>query len=198
MVKLSIVMAYFKTYELTRKTLDEIIVPQLNNEVQFILVDDGCNEIRFDDLKDKIDIIHLKENCGGGFACNTGIENSKGKYIAFIDGDDYVSKDYVEALIEAIDRNPTEVIYLDWQDTYTGDIIRRPDNYAPWKAIYQAEIIPRFSNEIKFHFDVPFYDELKRRGFTKSYVDKLLYFYNSKRPGNLSDVKEKMMKGEME
>jgi hypothetical protein len=25
-------------------------------------------------------------------------------------------------------------------------------------------------------------------------VDKLLYFYNSKRPGNLSDVKEKMIK----
>lgn len=194
MVKLSIVMAYYNTYELTRKTLEEIILPQLTDETQFILVDDGCNETRFDDLKDKIDIIHLKENCGGGFACNTGIEHSKGRYIGFIDGDDSVSNDYVQALINAIDDNPTDLIYLDWQDTYTGVIITRPDNYAPWKAIYKRDIIPRFSNEIKFHFDVPFYDEIKRKGLNRSYVDKLLYFYNSKRPGNLSEVKEEMVK----
>lgn len=194
MVKLSIVMAYFKTYELTRKTLEEIILPQLNKEVQFILVDDGCNEIRFDDLKDKIDIIHLEKNCGGGFACNTGIESSKGQYIGFIDGDDYVSNDYVETLINAINNNPTDLIYMNWKDTYTGIVITKPDNYAPWKAIYRNDIIPRFSNEIKFHFDVPFYDELKRKGFTRSDTDKLLYYYNSKRPGNLSEVKEQMMK----
>ena len=194
MVKLSIVMAYFKTYELTRKTLEEIILPQLNKEVQFILVDDGCNEIRFDDLKDKIDIIHLEKNCGGGFACNTGIESSKGQYIGFIDGDDYVSNDYVETLINAINNNPTDLIYMNWKDTYTGIVITKPDNYAPWKAIYRNDIIPRFSNEIKFHFDVPFYDELKRKRFTRSDTDKLLYYYNSKRPGNLSEVKEQMMK----
>lgn len=118
MVKLSIVMAYYKTYELTRETIEEII-PQLTDETQFILVDDGCHETRFDDLKDKIDIIHLEENKGGGYACNTGIENSKGEYVGFIDGDDKVSNDYVETLINGINNNPTDVIYLDWQDTYT-------------------------------------------------------------------------------
>lgn len=188
MVKLSIVIPYYQCYEYTKKLLD-ILVPQLTEETEVVLIDDGCNETRLDEYD--INIIHLETNNGGGYACNRGIENAKGQYIGFIDADDYVSNDYVEVLLNAINTNPTDVIYMDWQDTFTGAIIKRPDNYAPWKAIYSREIIPRFCESHKYHFDVAFYDELKRKGFTRSDTDKLLYFYNSKRPGNLSDRNEK-------
>lgn len=191
MVKLSIVIAYYKCYEYTKKLLD-ILVPQLTDEAEVILVDDGCNETRLDKYKDKIDIIHLPKNSGGGCACNVGIDYAKGQYIGFIDADDYVSEDYIETLINAINNNPTDVIYMDWQDTFTKDIITRPDNYAPWKAIYNRNIIPRFCAENRFHFDVAFYDELKRKGFTRSDTDRLLYFYNSKREGNLSEIDNKL------
>ena len=191
MVKLSIVIAYYKCYEYTKKLLD-ILTPQLTKETEVILIDDGCNEERLDEYKDRIKIIHLEENHGGGFACNTGIENAKGQYIGFIDADDYVTEDYISTLLDAIENKPADVIYMNWQDTATGDIIERPDNYAPWKAIYRSTIIPRFCAENRFHFDVDFYDELKRKGFTRSDTDKLLYFYNSKREGNLSDINEKL------
>lgn len=190
MVKLSIVIPYYNCYEYTKKLLDTL-VPQLTDETEVILVDDGCHEDRLDEYKDKIDIIHLEKNGGAGHSYNVGIEKATGKYIGFIDADDSVSGDYIETLIWGIDDNPTDVIYLDWQDTATGDIIRRPDNYAPWKAIYKREITPRFCEENKYHPDVAFYDELKAKGFNRSYVDKLLYFYNSKRPGNLSERNEK-------
>lgn len=193
MVKLSIVIAYYNCYEYTKKLLD-VLIPQLTEEVEVLVIDDGCNETRLDEYKDQIRIIHLKENRGGGFACNTGIENAVGEYIGFIDADDSVTDDYVETLIDCINKEPTDVIYLDWQDTFTGAIITRPDNYAPWKAIYNRNIIPRFCAENRFHFDVDFYDELKRKGFTKSYADKLLYYYNSKRPGNLSDINDQLRK----
>lgn len=191
MVKLSIVIAYYKCYEYTKKLLD-ILIPQLTKETEVILIDDGCNEERLDEYKDRIKIIHLQQNHGGGFACNTGIENAKGQYIGFIDADDYVAEDYISTLLDAIENKPADVIYMNWQDTATGDIIERPDNYAPWKAIYNRNIIPRFCEKNKFHFDVDFYDELKRKGFTRSDTDKLLYFYNSKREGNLSDVNNKL------
>ena len=193
MVKLSIIIPYYKCYEYTKKLLD-ILVPQLTTETEVILIDDGCNEIRLDEYKDKINIIHLKENQGGGHTCNTGIENAKGLYVGFIDADDIVSYYYVETLINAINTNPTELIYMNWQDTATGIIIERPDNYAPWKAIYKRDIMPRFCEENRFHFDVAFYDELKRKGFTRSDTDKLLYFYNSKREGNLSDINDQLKK----
>ena len=186
MVKLSIIIPYYKCYEYTKNLLD-ILVPQLTEETEIILVDDGCKETRLDEFKDKIKIIHLENNIGLSMSRNVGIENATGQYIGFIDADDSISNDYIETLINGINDNPTDVIYLDWQDTVTGDIIRRPDTYAPWKAIYKREITPKFCEENKYHPDVAFYDELKRKGFNRSYVDKLLYFYNSKREGNLSD-----------
>lgn len=193
MVKLSIVIPYYNCYEYTKKLLD-ILVPQLTKETEVILIDDGCNETKLDEYN--IKVIHLKENHGGGYACNKGIEEAIGQYIGFIDADDYVSNDYIETLLDAIDNKPADVIYMDWQDTFTNAIIRRPDNYAPWKAIYNREIIPRFCESHKYHFDVAFYDELKAKGFTRSDTDKLLYFYNSKRPGNLSERNEKELRNE--
>lgn len=195
MVRLSIVIPYYKCYDYTKLLLD-ILVPQLNDETEIILVDDGCNETRLDEYKDKINIIHLEKNGGAGHAYNTGIEATKGQYIGFIDADDSVSNDYIETLLWGIKDNPTDVIYLDWQDVSTGAIITRPDNYAPWKAIYKREITPKFCEENKYHPDVAFYDELKKKGFNRSYVDKLLYFYNPQRPGNLSERnKEEMRNG---
>ena len=194
MVRLSIVVPYYNCYEYACTLLDRL-VPQLNDETEVILVDDGCNEERLDRYNSKlVKILHQKENKGAGTTYNVGIDEAQGQYIAFIDADDFTSTDYVEVLLNAIKTNPTELIYMDWQDTFTQEVITKPDNYAPWKAIYKKDIIPKFPTDIKFHFDVPFYDKLKERGFTKSYVDKLLYFYNSKRPGNLSDIKEKMIK----
>lgn len=195
MVKLSIVIPYYNAYEYTKKLLDTLI-PQITDETEVILIDDGCNETRLDEYK-QIRIIHLKENQGGGHACNLGIKEAKGQYVGFIDADDMVSNDYIESLIWCINDNPTDLIYIDWQDTATGAIIKRPDNYAPWKAIYKREIMPEFCETHKYHFDVAFYDELKRRGFNRSYTDKLLYFYNSNRPGNLTDVKRKEMGNEV-
>ena len=46
--KLSIVIPYFNTYEMTKKLLDSL-VPQCNKQVEIILIDDGCNEKAFDD-----------------------------------------------------------------------------------------------------------------------------------------------------
>ena len=189
-IKLSIVIPYYKCYEYAKKLLD-ILMPQLTDETEVILVDDGCHEERLDEFKDKINIIHLEKNGGAGHSYNTGIDKAIGKYIGFIDADDMISEDYIKTLLWGINDNPTDVIYLDWQDIFTGDVITRPDNYAPWKAIYKREITPRFCEEDKYHPDVAFYDELKKKGFNRSYVDKVLYFYNSKRPGNLSERNEK-------
>lgn len=42
----------------------------------------------------------FRKNEGVSLTRNRGIESSKGKYIAFVDADDYVSKDYIYNLIQ--------------------------------------------------------------------------------------------------
>ena len=56
-IKLSIIIPYYKTLELTKKLLEHLI-PQLN-QTEIILIDDGCHEEQLDIYKDKINIIHF-------------------------------------------------------------------------------------------------------------------------------------------
>lgn len=193
MVKLSLTIAYYNTYELTKQLLEELI-PQLTNEVEIFLVDDGCNEKRLDVYKNKINIIHLKENTGGAHADNVGFKKSKGAYIGLIDSDDMVTHDYIETLLKAIEEHDEDVIVFDWQDMTTGVVLHRPHNFAPWKAIYKREIMPLFHDGHIYSYDVPFQEELALKNPTYCYLDKILYLYNSARPDNLTHKKAEIIK----
>lgn len=187
MVKLSIVIPYFETFELTGKLMSELI-RQSTDEVEIILIDDGCNATGFDllkELNDNVRIIH-QENQGVAKTRNKGIELAKGKYVALIDCDDMITMDYVETLLKAIDEYDTDVINFNWYDMTTHREYRKPHNYAPWKAIYKKETMPRFIETMEYgHEDVPFQQEIDSGKYTITYLDKLLYFYNSNRVGSL-------------
>ena len=54
---------------------------------------------------------YYQNNSGAGMARNLGITKATGDYIAFLDSDDYLSKDY----IESIEQHDSDVIFLDLQ-----------------------------------------------------------------------------------
>lgn len=187
MVKLSIIIPYFETYELTKKLLNSLLI-QLNDEVEILLLDDGCSEYKFDifqDANENIEIIH-KQNEGVAKTRNKGIELAKGKYIAFIDCDDMVMPNYIETILDAIDKYDTDVINFNWYDMTEHQEVRKPHNYAPWKAIYKKETMPRFLENMEYGSeDVPFQEEIDSGKYSIIYLDKLLYLYNSNREGSL-------------
>ena len=185
MVKLSITIPYYKTYELTEELL-QVLIPQLTEEVEVFLVDDGCHEERLDKYKENINVIHLKENCGNSTAINTGIKKSVGKYLGVIDSDDMITEDYIEELLKAIDNTNDELIILDWKDKHSGDVIHRPSNYAPWRSLYRKDIMVLFDENVRHSSDVPFRKALDEDNKSKYYVDKVLYIYNSNRVGSLT------------
>lgn len=196
MVKMSIIIPYYKTYELTVKLLD-VLITQLTDEVEVYLVDDGCNEKRLDVYEEYINVIHLKENKGACVAMNTGIKKAKGKYIALIDSDDMVTSDYVKTLLETIKAHNEDMIYMDWKDMNSGVVFHRPNNYAQWKAIYKKETMPLFREGWWYSYDVPFQEDLLKVNPTKYYIDKVLYLYNSNRNGSLSLNKKAIIEGRM-
>jgi len=192
-MKLSIIIPYYKTFELTCELLDEL-TKQIIEGVEVILVDDGCNEKRLDKYAKDVNIVHLKENVGGASAMNKGLELAKGKYIAIIDKDDKNEKDYVETLLKTIDERKEDVIIFDWVDKHSLVKVHRPTNYAPWKAIYKKEIMPKFRDGWIYSYDVPFQEDLEKIPHTVYYLDKVLYIYNSNRPGSLTVEKARIIK----
>ena len=190
--KLTIIIAYYNTYELTCKLLD-VLEPQITDEVEVYLVDDGCKEARLDKYR-KINIIHLIENVGATSATNKALDRAKGKYIAFIDSDDMITDDYVKTLLDTIDKVDKDVIFFDWKDMHSGQIMHRPNNIAFWKAIYRRKITPRLRDGWRYSYDVPFQEDLAKTNYSRYYLDKVLYIYNSNRPGSLTLEKAEIIR----
>lgn len=185
-MKLSIVIPYYKTYELTDKLLKSILL-QDSKEIEVILIDDGCNEIRFDEYMAKFNnfkVIH-QENKGCAYNRNKGTELAKGEYIAFIDSDDMITLDYVETLLNAIKTYNTDIINFNWVDLGENILYTRPNNPAVWKAIYKKEKMFDFLEGIPYGGeDYYFQKELEKRineGYTITYLDRVLYLYYSNR-----------------
>lgn len=192
MVKLSIVIPYYNTRELTCKLLNSL-KPQITDEVEVIVVDDGCYEDRLEhyDIYKWSGWIKLvqQENQGVSGARNTGIEIAQGKYIAFIDSDDMIMPYYIEELLKLIDTRTEDIIYFNWLDKNTNDVIRYPKNCAVWKAIYKKEILPFFNEKLKAGEDYYFQKDLKEH--TSYYYDRVLYIYNSGRQESLTQRKKR-------
>lgn len=87
-------------------------------KVELILINDGSTDsswhIANDILKKhSIDIILInKKNTGPGDSRNIGIQNASGKYICFMDSDDYVASTFIDTLIHEIENKNPELIFI--------------------------------------------------------------------------------------
>lgn len=110
---ISVIVPIYKVEKYLKQCIDSII-DQTYNNIEIILVDDGspdcsgeiCDEYAKKD--ERIKVIH-KKNGGLSDARNKGINEATGKYIAFIDSDDYIEPCYLEKLYHAIKKNGTKI-----------------------------------------------------------------------------------------
>lgn len=183
-MKLSILVSYYDTYDLTIKLLKELSI-QLKDNVEVIVVDDGCHEERFDKFKE-FTIIHLAKNKGMSNALNVALDNAKGEYIAFIDSDDMITMDYIDVLLDTIKTHKEQIITFNWFDINQNILTQEPTNYALWKAIYKKNIFPTFEKDRRYENDVPIYNKLMSMKLSTYHIDRVLYLYNSYRVGSLT------------
>ncbi len=100
------------------------LVNQTYSNLEILLVDDGstdgsgalCDEWAKKDSR--IHVVH-KENGGLSDTRNQGIKLSKGDYLAFIDGDDYIAPEYCEKLYQALAAHDADIalcnICYEWE-----------------------------------------------------------------------------------
>lgn len=184
-IKLSIITPYYNTLPYTLD-LAKQLEPQLTDKVEWIIVDDGCNEYRLDKLHAKV--IHLPENSGtASHPRNVGLDNARGEYIAFIDSDDWVSSDYVEKILK---KAKVDLIYLSWQSKIHNvrmEIKPPAWNCSVWCRVYRREIIGdiRFQEDLKIAEDFVFNSRIKYQ--TCTCVKQTVYYYNNSRKGSLTN-----------
>lgn len=116
---ISIIVPVYKVEKYLNSCINSILAQTYEN-IEIILVDDGspdqcpqiCNEYKKKDSR--IKVIHQK-NMGLSAARNTGIKNSNGEWICFIDSDDIIHKDYVKLLYETASNNDCQIALCNQQ-----------------------------------------------------------------------------------
>lgn len=109
---LSIIIPYYNAKEYTDELLD-CLNPQITDEVEVILVDDGSKEPYKTKYKWCQVVRQRNKRCAG--ARNKGLELAKGDYIQFIDADDMVPEYFIERLLKEIKEHPFEVCDYSWK-----------------------------------------------------------------------------------
>ena len=186
-MKLSIIIPYHNTYELTRKLLS-VLVPQLTEETEVIIIND-CDDIDFNSIDMRT--IFIESNGTASKPRNIGLDNAKGKYITFIDSDDLISEDYIAKILNKINTSEFDYCFYSWK--FNGlrkdEVIINDNppswNCSIWNCIYKRETIgnERFNTSMKIAEDYDFNIRV-RKGKKENIVD-ILYYYNDNRAGSL-------------
>lgn len=103
------------------------IAAQTYRPLEVVLVNDGGCDLDVEEIKTilgdvSLNYIRLEKNTGRAHAGNTGIENSKGEYISFLDDDDIYYTAAINSLMEFGNLRKDKTIYGKVVcKTYTGD-----------------------------------------------------------------------------
>ena len=124
-MKVSIITTAYNVEAYIEQCLTSL-VNQTYKDIEIILVNDcstdGTMDIvnRFED--ERIKVIDHPQNMGAGWARGTGIQHATGDYVITIDGDDWVSEDFIEKLVENAKETDADIvsggITYAWDETY--------------------------------------------------------------------------------
>jgi len=148
MPSVSVIVPVYQVEEYLSKCVDSIL-NQTFGDFELILVDDGspdrCGEIcdRYKAVDGRIRVIH-QLNQGVSAARNNGVKEAKGEYIAFIDSDDWVDKNYLSVLYEMCVRGNAQISICTYINTNSRTSKSDCDSNYKWETLTGIEAINRF------------------------------------------------------
>ena len=196
----------------------ESVCNQTYHNLEILLVDDGstdesgkiCDDYAKKD--ERIRVIH-KENGGPSEARNYAIEQAKGEYIAFVDGDDWIDPDMYENMYLALKKgeadlavcsykqvsakhieDPTteEILYFE-QDEALESFIREEENVriqnAAWNKLFKKELLKEQRFPVgKLYEEIVFTTKLLHMAKRVVYLNQGYYNYVVDRVGSIMNV----------
>lgn len=203
---ISIIIPVYNTSKYLRKTFDSIL-SQTYKEWELIAVDDGstdesgsiCDE--YAKKEDRIKVVH-KTNGGVSSARNKGIEQANGRYISFVDADDYLEQDFLETMLHGIEQYAADLVCcrvafdskqgIRYQKASKISIFNQKESIVamllpnsfhgwPWNKMYKSSIIKenklRFDENLKYCEDEVFVLQYIMYINKCTYIPDALYHY---------------------
>lgn len=205
MVKVSIIVPVYNAIDSIEKCIYSIL-NQTYQDYELLLINDGSTDNslsvikKFEDNK-KIRIIN-QTNHGVAYTRNLGIKEALGKYIMFIDNDDFIDEDYLEKHVYFIEKEDVDLVISGYRRVNVDNKVlyeeKLKNTYwaryivvAPWAKIYRRDFL--IKNNIEFfsygigedvYFNLTCYS-YQPKVFITSYVG-YNWFFNTKSVSNTS------------
>ena len=195
-INVSVIIPVYNVEKYLANCLDSVL-QQDYEDYEIVVVNDGstdsCGQILEEYAKNysKINLVTQK-NKGLGGARNTGIDNSKGKYLLFLDSDDSMKQGTLSGLYKEITENQVDIVWFGMD--YIGEdgslistrrasengcrvvtqdecpLLYANDSYA-WNKLYKRELFTE--NNIRFP-ERAWYEDLKTLPKLVLHSDKIL------------------------
>lgn len=197
------------------------LLNQKYEQIEIIAVDDGSTDASADIIRNiQTDNSRIRyfyqDNSGPGKARNKGIEEAKGKYLLFVDSDDYVSDDYIVDLVECAEKNRAELTIAGYTLVYENKNTEKvvvPRKYKQhiseewayrisscWARLYLRDFW--IQNRLAFHEertaraeDVPIVLFTNAMAKNISIVKNAGYYYFQHQGSAMNDIKRKVIFG---
>ncbi len=167
MPKVSVIIPVYNAEKRIERTVQSVLA-QTDDDFELILVNDGskdssaeiCNH--FAKVDARVRVVH-QENGGPGAARNRGIIEAQGRYLAFVDADDTVERDWLERMLTLQTGSNADLVCCGYNKVVTRDgHVSKLQSYKPRPQIYQSR------NEIRENIE-----HILSGGFFNSLCNKL-------------------------
>lgn len=210
-IRLSIILPVYNVAPYLRLCLDSIL-HDICQDTEVIIVDDGSTDESSkicDEYKEEYSQVRVRhqENAGQSAARNAGLSAARGKYISFVDSDDFVDSSVLNYMVTALDESkvdfavssylpiPFDFMQLKCSSSYSKeyhiidveDFLQNIKKYSMqvWNKVYRRSFIDglKFKEGILYE-DVAFIHTIAIRMSQAIYIDTPMYYYRVARPGS--------------
>lgn len=144
MQKVSIITPCYNSSDFLEETIKSVL-NQTYKDWEWIITDDKSTDNSVEIIKKQNDrriiLIESNKNGGAGHARNLSLKKATGRYITFLDADDYWEPIFLETMVNFLKNNREELAYC----TYA----RCNENLIPKIADFEADIDVNFENLLK-------------------------------------------------
>ncbi len=157
-IDVSVVVPVYNGADYIGETLESILNQDFKS-YELVIVDDGSTDNSLEIIKNTLSKSNIQnkvitqENKGVSNARNVGIENSSGKYVIFVDGDDIIASNHISCLFENIRDNDgsfTEMLKI----TEEGEIIDMQELYLAISS--KSKISSKDLIKLELKMEIPF------------------------------------------
>ena len=205
---ISVIVTTYNNEKYIKACLDSLLA-QTFQDFEIVVIDDGSTDqtskvLNQYSANSRLKI-HHQPNAGVSAARNQGLKLSHGKFVCFVDSDDYVAKNYLEKLVAPLLQDPTidisvcgyQEIYQDHQASYplkpqlltgfqaTKNLLlnQRDFDVLAWNKLYKKSLFTDYDILYpvgQIHEDNLTTYKLYSVAKNVQYLEDILYFYQRK------------------